>query len=312
MRLPRIFDRRRRRYEDLVIRHLDGVLNTAGEARLQQFLDDDPARAVEVRELEAVAALLRAEPLVEPPRSFALPYAPAGVPAPPRPAALRWLQAATATAALVLVTLIGIDLVVAPAALSEAPELSAAPSDKPPAALGAAPPSPDAPATDSAADGAILGAEADVPATADEPLAALGAPPPPDAPAIDAPAASIQQAEAEFAPATADDAPAGLPAAPTPPDEPAIESAATQRVEGEVPAAAPSAAPSDAPAADDAVPQAAAEDRTLAREPEPAPVAAPAAGRSALDWAQLGLGVVTALLALGVALLSWRAARSRA
>ena len=217
MRLPRVFDRRRRRYEKLVTEHLDGVLDPAGETRLQQLLDSDEALAVEARELEAVTAALRAEPLVEPPRSFALPYAPARVPAPPHRGPLRWMQAATATAALVLVTLIGVDLVVAPAGVpasrSEAPESSTATAEQAPAASQAAPP-PDAPAIDSAfADGA-------------------------------------GQDKVQPFPLT----------------------------------------------------------RSLAPEPEPAP----APGRSALDWAQLGFALATAALALGVALVSWRAARSRA
>ena len=213
MRLPRVFDRRRRRYEKLVTERLDGVLDAAGEARLQQLLDSDEALAVEARELDAVTALLRAEPLVEPPRSFALPYAPARVPAPPHRGPLRWMQAATATAAVVLVTLIGVDLVVTPAAVSEAPESSTATAEQAPAASQAAPP-PDAPAIDSAfADGA-------------------------------------GQDKVQPFPLT----------------------------------------------------------RSLAPEPEPAP----APGRSALDWAQLGFALATAALALGVALVSWRAARSRA
>ena len=259
MRLPRVFDRRRRRYEELVTEHLDGVLDAAGEARLQTVLDGDPALALEARELEAVTAALRAEPLVEPPRSFALPYAPARVPEPPRAGTLRsgtlgWMQAATATAALVLVTLIGVDLVVAPAGgrvgVSQVPEASAAtpsaaPSEEAPAAFQAAPP-PDAPATDSA----------------------FGVPEPSAAPSEEAPLA--------------------FQAAP-PPDAPALDDAASDGIE-----------------------RAPVEDRALAREPEPAPVAPPATGRSALDWAQLGLGVLTATLALGVALLSWRAARRRA
>ena len=214
MRLPRVFDRQRRRYEELVTRHLDGVLDAAGETRLQDLLDADPALALEARELEAVTAALRAEPLVEPPRSFALPYAPARVPAAPRPGALRWMQAATATAALVLVTLIGVDLVVAPATVSEAPALSAATAEQAPAASQATPPSSDALELDAAVSDGI------------------------------------------------------------------------ERDEIEPPAPA----------------------RSLVPEPEPTPPA----GRSALDWAQLGFALATAVLALGVALVSWRAARSRA
>ena len=224
MRLPRVFDRRRRRYEELVTQHLDGVLDAAGEARLQQLLDGDLALALEVRELEATTALLRAEPLVEPPRSFALPYAPARATGPARPGALRWMQAATATAALLLVTVIGVDLVVAPA-------------DVPVAVTEAA-----------------------------EPSAAVPEP---------SPAAELFQA------------------APAPSGAQAFDSADDDGIER-----------------DEIEPPALA--RTSAPDPEPSPVTTPAAGRSALDWAQLGLGVVTALLAMGVALVSWRVARTRA
>ena len=110
MHLPRLFDKRRRAYEELATRHLDGVLDAGGEARLEELLAADPARAAEVRELEALTSLLHSEPMVEPPRSFALPYTPAPERAAPRLASLRWMQAATATAALVLVALIGVDL----------------------------------------------------------------------------------------------------------------------------------------------------------------------------------------------------------
>ena len=241
MRLPRVFDRRRRRYEDLVTQHLDGVLDAAGEARLREVLRADPALAVEVRELEAVTARLRAEPMVEPPRSFALPYAPAPVPEAPRPGALRWMQAATVTAALVLVTLIGVDLVVAPAGGPEAPASSA------------------------------VTAEIDLDTPADGP---------------EGPKSSAAPAE---------EAPVELQFAEPPPDAPAIDSAVGADIQQD---------------------EAEVQDRPLAREPEPvpAPVAQPvgAAGPSALDWAQLGLGVVTASLAIGVALVSWRAARRRA
>ena len=206
MRVPRMFDRRRREYEELVTRHLDGLLDAAGEARLQEVLDADSTLAAEARELEAVRALLRAEPLVEVPRSFALPYAPARVVDRPRPGALRWMQAATATAALVLVALIGTDLV----------------------GLGAG----GGPETTVALDAAV--AE--------------------DARAIDSLALPAQ------APAPAEAEARGF-------------------------APVPEAQPADAPSA------------------------APAAGRSALDWAQLAFGVITAVMALGVALLSWRAGR---
>ena len=246
MRLPRVLDRRRRRYEELVTRHLDGVLDAAGEGRLQAVLSADPALAAEVRELEAVTAVVRATPMVEAPRSFALPYAPARVPAARRTGALSWMQAATATAALLLVTLIGVDLVFAPSAGPsagrEAPEISAARAEDASAAV---------PATPTPASLAVQAAPAP-----DAPLTLEAAPPPPDAPASED---AIGNGATELAGAEAE------------PDE---------RVVAFVP------------------------------EPAPAPVTpAPAPGRSGLDWAQLGLGLLTALLAMGVALVSWRATR---
>jgi anti-sigma factor RsiW len=100
-------------YEQLVTEHVDGLLDEAGEAKLRQHLATCASCAVEVREQQAVRTLLTAQPMVAVPRSFALPYA-------PRQAAtdesretgwLRGMQVATATAALVLVTLVGVNVV---------------------------------------------------------------------------------------------------------------------------------------------------------------------------------------------------------
>jgi anti-sigma factor RsiW len=113
MRLPTLFNRERRAYEALVSEHLDGALGADARARLDALLAADPARAAEVRELEASTRLLRTLPPARAPRSFALRHAPEPASARPAPAdgLLRWAQAATVAASLALVTLIGVDLV---------------------------------------------------------------------------------------------------------------------------------------------------------------------------------------------------------
>ena len=94
-------------YERLVTEHVDGVLDTAGEARLQQHLATCESCVVEMREQQAVRSLLRTEALVPTPRSFALPYAPRQAAGDSRVTAwLRPMQVATATAAVVLVALV--------------------------------------------------------------------------------------------------------------------------------------------------------------------------------------------------------------
>lgn len=99
-------------YERLVTEHVDGVLDTAGEARLQQHLATCESCVVEMREQQAVRSLLRTEALVPTPRSFALPYAPRQAAGDSRVTAwLRSMQVATATAAVVLVALVGVSLV---------------------------------------------------------------------------------------------------------------------------------------------------------------------------------------------------------
>jgi len=100
-------------YERLVTERVDGVLDTAGEARLQQHLATCESCVVEMREQQAVRSLLRAEALVPAPRSFALPYAPRQAAAGDSrvTAWLRSMQVATATAAVVLVALVGVSVV---------------------------------------------------------------------------------------------------------------------------------------------------------------------------------------------------------
>lgn len=100
-------------YERLVTEHVDGQLDEAGEAKLRRHLTTCASCAIEVREQTAVRALLVAQPMVAAPRSFALPYAPRqGATEDSR--STRWLrsmQVATATAAIVLVALVGVNVV---------------------------------------------------------------------------------------------------------------------------------------------------------------------------------------------------------
>ena len=102
-----------RRYRELLNARLDGRLDANGEARLQSHLASCAECRAELLELEATVVLLRGALQVEPPRSFALPHAPrqdeamAGRRAPGR---LRTMQVATATAALVLVAAVSVDL----------------------------------------------------------------------------------------------------------------------------------------------------------------------------------------------------------
>lgn len=112
------------RYEALVTEHLDGLLDATGEAKLREHLASCAECAAEVAEQKALLAVLRAEPLVEAPRSFALPYAPRTVEAPVSRVSklLRSMQVATAAAALVLVFLVGINIVEGPGALEPTDE----------------------------------------------------------------------------------------------------------------------------------------------------------------------------------------------
>ena len=113
------------RYRRLLTERLDGVLNDAGRTRLERHLAGCPSCRRELAELEALTALLRTQPMPEPPRSFILSYAPVqetrtarfGLPS------LRALQMATATAAMLLVALIATDLSIGPATLPAADTL---------------------------------------------------------------------------------------------------------------------------------------------------------------------------------------------
>ena len=129
--MMRLFGNRHSAYKQLVSAHLDGQLDAAGEASLEKHLASCETCAVEIREQSAVRNLLRAQPLVNVPRSFALPYAPTRAVDPePGLAAragslLRGMQVATATAAVVLVALIGVSIV-GPGATDTSQTLSAA------------------------------------------------------------------------------------------------------------------------------------------------------------------------------------------
>jgi hypothetical protein len=116
------------------------LLDEAGEAKLRRHLESCAECRAEVAEQKALLSVLHSEPMLEAPRSFALPYAPRTVEAPARGSSpiglpyaagaavmsfsrvLRGLQVATATAALVLVFLVGINIVEGPGALESAGE----------------------------------------------------------------------------------------------------------------------------------------------------------------------------------------------
>ena len=105
-----LFSKKRRRREELLMRRLDGSLDAAGERELSDAARTDPALAREIAELEGVTALLKAQPDVPAPRSFALPYAPRPAMANEGRGLLRWMQTATAATAVLLVALIGADI----------------------------------------------------------------------------------------------------------------------------------------------------------------------------------------------------------
>ena len=98
----------RRRFEDLAVEHIDGVLDEQGERLLAELTRADPELSRQLAEMESVNALVRSQPQAAPPRSFALPYAPRHTQ--PEGGMLRWAQALTATAAIVLFSLIGADI----------------------------------------------------------------------------------------------------------------------------------------------------------------------------------------------------------
>ena len=98
----------RRRFEDLAVEHIDGVLDEQGERLLAELTRADPELSRQLAEMESVTAVVRSQPQAAPPRSFALPYAPRHARA--EGGMLRWAQALTATAAIVLFSLIGADI----------------------------------------------------------------------------------------------------------------------------------------------------------------------------------------------------------
>jgi hypothetical protein len=249
-------------YERLVTEHVDGLLDEAGEAKLQQHLSTCPSCAVEVREQQAVRTLLMAQPMVAAPRSFALPYAPRQVTTDDSRVTgwLRGMQVATATAALVLVALVGINVV---------------------------DPTGDVRGTNASADQAALSAAIE---NANK-LEAGGAAPE-AADGVAPPASRIPEAEFStsipngFAPEGA--LPEGLiPEGLVP--EPAIG--------GEL--AEPDGAPSlESPATELLFAPKVAADADIADD-----------DRSALEWALLVASAVTAVLAMSVVAVTWRAGR---
>jgi len=106
------FGNSHRECEELLTEHLDGRLDETRQAKLDAHLVGCKQCRLELRELQALHALLHAQPLAEAPRSFALPYAPRQAePTRERFSFLRGMQVATASAAVLLVALIGADLV---------------------------------------------------------------------------------------------------------------------------------------------------------------------------------------------------------
>ena len=99
-------------YEQLVTEYVDGVLNPAGEVKLRKHLETCKVCAAEVQEQREVRKVLRTQPMVAAPRSFALPYAPQ----PERATGarltglLRTMQVATASAAMVLLAVVGLSI----------------------------------------------------------------------------------------------------------------------------------------------------------------------------------------------------------
>jgi hypothetical protein len=111
--MTNLFSNRHSAYEMLLTEHVDGVINATDDAKLSQHLATCATCVSDLREQLAIRTLLRAEPLVAAPRSFALPYAPRTALA-SEPGAitklLRSIQVATAAAAMVLVALVGLNV----------------------------------------------------------------------------------------------------------------------------------------------------------------------------------------------------------
>ena len=101
------------RYQALLSEHVDGRLDSRRQAEMEAHLASCASCQSELAELQATVALLRRTPMVEPPRSFALPYAPrqaAPVDRPPLMAPLRAMQMATVAASVALAVVVATDL----------------------------------------------------------------------------------------------------------------------------------------------------------------------------------------------------------
>ncbi len=248
-----IFSNRHSTYEMLLTEHIDGVISAADDAKLTQHLSTCADCAVDLREQSQIRTLLRAEPLVAAPRSFALPYAPRTVDT-SEPSGItklmRSMQMATAAAAMVLVALVGLSVMqTSPAAVTQT----------------------------SIADAA--GSTAESSTAPDESLSFAGA----AATGQDAPAET--QLMFERAPAASVD---------TSVPEQGDGTALVPTEDAQKTLASPPLLP------DDFVPQ-----------PGLAGDTAPTADnhRTALDWALLAASLATALLALAVVAVTWRARR---
>jgi anti-sigma factor RsiW len=227
-------------YEELLTEHLDGRLDAEAEAKLRAHAKGCTACRADMREMEALRGVLRAQPMVEPPRSFALPLT---TPHPSRqperaasgqalPGFMRWagsgsvamlrtMQMATAAAALVLVALVGLDV---SGVTRQEPQF------------------------------VVLYGQTDMPG-----------------------AQGFRSAEAD---------PPGMMTLQEPQGDPEGPSQDATIATDPAPAA-PMEAPVEVPA------------------PQPVEVVAVDPGRTAFEWAQLALSGLTALLALGVAAMSW-------
>ena len=107
-------NRSHRAYRELLSARLDGQLGPEGQARLDSHLAACSECRRVASELNTTVALLRAVPMVDTPRSFALSHVPLPEPRPSRLwgfASLRSMQMATAVSALALMALVVIDLV---------------------------------------------------------------------------------------------------------------------------------------------------------------------------------------------------------
>ena len=97
-------------YHERLSEYVDGRLDAEEAAKVEARLAEDHDARTEAAELRAVTDLLHRKPMVDAPRSFALPYAPSRVAGRQRGQGLRALSIATATAALALVLVTSVDI----------------------------------------------------------------------------------------------------------------------------------------------------------------------------------------------------------